>query len=276
MRVLVTGDLTGPQALRDLAAALPGIRARHRLDAVMVIGDNTAITGPTPMGGSGMTPADRDALLAAGVDLILTGAHAWDAGHGHAAVGHPRVLRCANLSDSGLPGQGTATLTAGDERLAVVQLADPGAMPGITPPLERWLAIRPDVPVLVHFVAEVFPATVFAHLIDGQCAAVINSMSHVASRDLRFLPGGTAFVPDIGYVGPPGGIGGFEPDHFMAAYLGREVSALEPYRLMTGPTQMSAVLADIDTAAGRTRELSWVLSLDGAPGPSCAASPSCS
>jgi 2',3'-cyclic-nucleotide 2'-phosphodiesterase len=263
VRVLVTGDLTGPRAMREFIAALPGIRARHRLDAVVVIGDNTAITGPTPMGGSGMTVADRDALIDAGADLILTGAHVWDAGHGHAAVDHPRVLRCANLADSCLPGSGVATLAAGSEQLAVVQIGDPHAIAGTTQPFQCWLAIRPAVPTIVHFVADVFHATVFAHLVDGQCAAVINSMSHVACRDLRFLPNGTAFVADVGYVGPPGGVGGFEPDHFVAAYLGRDVSSLEPYRLTDGPTEMSAVLADVDTARARVREMSWVRSLDG-------------
>lgn len=88
----------------------------------------------------------------------------------------------------------------------------------------------------------------------------------MATRDLQILPGGTAFVADIGYVGPPGGtggMGGFDPEHFIAAYLGRDSSSLAPYHLTEGPTQLSAVLADIDTATSEVREFRWILSLDG-------------
>lgn len=266
MRLLITGHLTGQQALADLTSALPRLRREHRLDAVAVIADNPSITGPEPMGGSGMTVADRDLLLGAGTDLILTGSHVWDGGHGQEVVTHPRVLRSANLTGPDLPGQGRATLQADGRSLTVLQLTDPSA-PGTeaTSLPAAWRTHRGSKPPdLVHVIAPGHQVQVFAHAVDGQVAAVIGSLSHIAARDLERLPGGTILVPDIGYVGPPGGIGGFEPSHFLTGYTGTPPGRLPPYRHTTGPTQFSGIILDLaghPRSACRARDMSWLLSL---------------
>jgi calcineurin-like phosphoesterase len=263
MRLLITGQLVGEQAMRDLLAALPGLRARHRVDLVISIADNVAITGPSPRNGSGMTVAQRDTLLDGGVDVILTGTHVWDGGHGHAAVDHPRVVRSANLVDDALlPGRGRLTLRAGDDQLTLLQLADSSA-PGcvVRSVYEAWQGALTRPVTVVHLLGTPYAALRFAHAVDGRCTAVVGSLTHVASRDLQILPRGSAFVADIGYVGPAGGIGGFEPSHFVAEYLDGDATALPPYRLRSGPTQFSAVLLDA-TPSGAVREFGWLLSLD--------------
>jgi 2',3'-cyclic-nucleotide 2'-phosphodiesterase len=265
VRLLVTGHLTGPQALADVIAALPRLRSNHRLDAVAVIADNPSITGPAPMGGSGMTVADRNRLLDAGVELLLTGSHVWDGGHGQAAVAHPQVLRSANLTGPAVPGQGRATLRAGGTPLTVLQLTDPSARGAQASDLATgWRAHREDPPDLVHVVAPGYQVQVFAHAVDGQVAAVVGSLSHIASRDLVRLPRGTVLVPDVGYVGPPGGIGGFEPSHFLTAYTGVPAADLPPYRHTAGPTQFSGVILELVGPPGsrsRVRGMSWLLNL---------------
>ena len=55
MRLLMTGHLVGERAMQELLAALPGLRAAHRLDLVVTVADNVAISGPRPRDGSGMT-----------------------------------------------------------------------------------------------------------------------------------------------------------------------------------------------------------------------------
>jgi calcineurin-like phosphoesterase len=262
MRLLITGQLVGEQAMRDLVAALPDLRERHQVDLVVSIADNVAITGPSPRDGSGMTVGQRDTLLG-GVDLLLTGTHVWDGGHGRAAVDHPRVVRSANLVDDALlPGHGRVDLRVGDEQLTVLQLADPSAPACVVRPVyEAWQAALTRRVTVVHLLGTPYAALRFAHAVDGRCTAVIGSLTHVASRDLQILPRGTAFVADIGYVGPTGGIGGFEPIHFIAEYLDGDATALPPYRLRSSPTQFSAVLLDV-TAAGTVREFGWLLCLD--------------
>jgi calcineurin-like phosphoesterase len=259
MRYLVTGHLTGRRALDDLCAAMPRLREVHALDAILVIADNPSITGPAPMGGSGMTVADRDALLDAGADLLLTGTHVWDAGHGHEVVREPRVLRSANYRDPALPGRGRVDLDIVGDRLAVLQLAD-GTASGeeVVPLPEAWRAHAAEPPGLVHVVGSTFSAQVFAHAVDGVVPVVIGSLSHIASRDIERLPGGTVLVPDIGYVGPIGGIGGFAPAHFLTPYRDDD-APLAPYAHESGPTQVSAIL--VDARPGEPAAASWVRGL---------------
>ncbi|OLT14318.1 hypothetical protein BJF78_02370 [Pseudonocardia sp. CNS-139] len=263
MRLLVTGELVGEQAMLDLVGALGDLRRAHRLDLVVTIADNVAITGPSPSDGSGMTLRQRDVLLAAGIDLILTGTHVWDGGHGRVVVDHPQVVRSANLVDDALrPGRGRVDLTVDGDPLTVLQLADRSARGSVVrSPFEAWQGQLTRPATLVHLIGTPYAALRFAHAVDGRCAAVIGSLTHVASRELQVLPRGTAFVADIGYVGPAGGIGGFEPTHFVAEYLDGDASALGPYRLRPGPTQFSGVLLETG-AAGAVVELAWVLSLD--------------
>lgn len=263
MRLLMTGHLVGERAMQELLAALPGLRAAHRLDLVVTVADNVAISGPRPRDGSGMTVAQRDALLAGGVDLILTGTHVWDSRDGVAVVDHPRVVRCANLVDDALlPGAGRVELTVGGAHLTVLQLADPSVPRLVVNSVaEAWQSALTRPATIVHLLGTPYAAIRFAHLVDGRCAAVIGSLTHIASRDLEILPRGTAFVADIGYVGPVGGVGGFEPGHFLAEYVDSEPFGLEPYRHRSGPVQLSAVLLDI-AADGSVAEFGWVLSWD--------------
>lgn len=261
MRVLITGHLTGHQALEDLLTAVPALRADHQLDAIAVIADNVSITGPTPIGGSGMTVADRDILLASGVDLILTGSHVWDGGHGPTAVSHPRVLRSSNLIGDALPGQGRTKLRANGSTLDLLQLSDDAAPgPEATDLPTGWRPHRDNPPDVVHVVANAHTVQVFAHAVDGQVAAVVGSLSHIASRDIERLPRGTLLVPDIGYVGPPGGIGGFEPSHFLSAYTGTSPTELPPYHHSAGPTQFSGVILDL-VAEDKPPAATWLLAL---------------
>jgi|GEM_PF-1225976 hypothetical protein len=248
MRVLVTGHVVGQRAVDELSAVLPRLRRVHHLDLVLVNGDNCAITGPSPFTGSGMTPAQRDQLLAAGADLLLTGTHVWDGGHGAQTVRHARVLRIHNLDDGTAPGRGVVTIDVAGERVTVVQLADASApvRPGLSAaPYQAWQALQPLPGVqLVHLLGSAHAVSVFGHAVAGRCAAVVGSLSHVATRDLRLVAGGTALVEDVGYVGPRGGIGGFDPEHFVATLDGRDPAELPPFRLVSGPTRISAVVVE--------------------------------
>ncbi len=269
MRVLVTGHVVGQRAVDELSAALPGLRRDHALDLVLVNGDNCAITGQSPFTGSGMTATQRERLLASGADLLLTGTHVWDGGHGPETARHGRVLRIHNLDNHETPGRGVVTIDVAGEQVTVVQLADASApvRPGVSaPPYGAWQALQPLPGVqLVHLLGSPYAVSVFGHAVAGRCAAVVGSLSHVATRDLRLIAGGTALVEDVGYVGPSGGIGGFDPEHFVATLSGRDAADLPPYRLMAGPTRISAVV--VETQGGSATGIEWLTSSREALGP---------
>ena len=98
-RILFCGDLVGPAGRRALLRLLPALRERHDPTFVVVNGENVA-------GGFGITPEIADELLAAGVDVITLGNHAYR----HREIypyldAQPRILRPANYLH-GQPGHG--------------------------------------------------------------------------------------------------------------------------------------------------------------------------
>jgi calcineurin-like phosphoesterase len=71
MRLLFLGDVVGRAARNALVQRLPDLIAQHRLDFVVVNGENAA-------GGFGITEKICAELFAAGIDAITGGNHSWD------------------------------------------------------------------------------------------------------------------------------------------------------------------------------------------------------
>lgn len=245
MRLLFVGDVTGRRAVEWLLERLAGLRLSHSIDVVVVDADNADVTGPSPFGGSGLTPATRDLLLAGGrVDLITMGYHAFDGPYHSRTLEHPLVLRAHNLRNR--PGDGVAVLQPSGVR--VVCLASTRAFEDVTEPWLGWQNLPDhDGPTVVHYLeGNNYEPRLLAYAAGGSLTAVLGTWSHVPSDDLEILPNGTGVVGDVGHTGPIGGIGGFETGHFIAAYKNESTSALPPYQLRDTPLRLSAVLVDID------------------------------
>jgi hypothetical protein len=243
--VLFIGDITGPAALALVTQQVPRLRQELQLDLVIANADNVAVTGPRPMGGSGMTVAAIEALFASGIDVITSGTHAWDGPEAAQALEHPRVLRALNLQATSA-GRGVLTVTAADEPIAVVNLAATTLAGPIRSPYQAWQEVQRPGTAIVHFVGTAHDARVFAHAVDGQVAAVLGTLAHEASRYSYLLPGGTALVPDVGMVGPFGGIGGFAPHSFVAGLKGEESDAAAAEMFVDTPLIFDAVVLQIE------------------------------
>ena len=200
MRVLFVADVVGKPGRAGLGRAMPGLRERHRPDLVIVNGENSA-------GGLGITTKTAEDLFAIGADVITLGNHAFR----HRDVfgyldNHDRVVRPANFM-SGNPGRGHTVVEAGGTRLAVINLiGQVGLQAARSPFSEADLLIdrlEGDADAFfVDFHAEVTSEKVAMgwHL-DGRAAAVVGTHTHVPTADARVLPGGTAFITDVGMTG---------------------------------------------------------------------------
>lgn len=258
IRILFVGDVVGQAAVEYLETNLGRLRARLHLDCVVVNGDNCDITGPSPMTGSGMLAESRDRLLSAGADLLTLGFHHWDAPEAANVNAHPRVLHAANSVKAS--GNGTATIDSAGGAVSVAVVATERAMPITEPPLD--CVERLDLPgaKILHLLSSyIGDAHCFADYLDGRWTAVLGTYTHVPTDDLRILGGGTAVVGDVGYLGPAGGNGGFDPRPFRDQYRGLpwpDPGSL-PYRFVEGPIVVGAVVLDVrehETAAiGRLR-----------------------
>jgi calcineurin-like phosphoesterase len=113
--ILFVGDLVGGLGRRTLLGLLPALRERHDPTFVVVNGENVA-------GGLGITPKIAEERLAAGVDVITLGNHAY-----HRKEIYPylddeeRILRPANYLGT-QPGHGFTVVERDGVRLGVVNL----------------------------------------------------------------------------------------------------------------------------------------------------------
>jgi hypothetical protein len=204
--ILFVGDVVGGIGKRTLLALLPTLRDRYSPDFVVVNGENAA-------GGVGITPKIARELLAAGVDVITLGNHTYRHREVYAYLDEEdRILRPANFLAS-QPGHGWCVVSGGTgTRLGVISLsgnlfmkAGRAAFPEADAAL-RAIADKVDH-VLVDMHAEATSEKVAMgwHL-DGRVTAVVGTHTHVATADARILPGGTAYITDVGMTGPRGGV----------------------------------------------------------------------
>ncbi len=269
-RILFVGDVVGEAGIAHLEGCLPQLRAALKADFVVVNGENAAIAGPNPYYGCGMTQRDLERLLALGVDVITGGNHSWDGSHVDAVLRDPRVLRPLNTSPLA-PGRGAVIVGDGALRLGVVNLASRTAIPGVDAPydalqrqLEAWAGDgRPELVVVDLHGESVSEKQIFAWAVDGTVTAVIGTHTHAPTLDARVLPGGTAYVSDVGMTGPSGGMQGYEPGVFVNAMRTR-LPAQGRGGWADGPVEFGAVV--ITAEPGRAIDIQR-LPLHGEGGP---------
>jgi metallophosphoesterase (TIGR00282 family) len=216
-----------------LCALLPSLRDRFEPDFVIANGENAA-------GGNGITPKLAEQMFAAGIDVITLGNHTYRHREIYPYLDHEeRILRPANFLRS-QPGHGSCVVCAGDVRLGVVSLSgnlfmDAGrpVFAEVDAALHR-LSGRTDH-VLIDMHAEATSEKIgIGWYLDGRVTAVVGTHTHVPTADARILPGGTAYITDVGMTGPRGGVIGVKRELALEALTTKmpirfEVSTEDPW-----------------------------------------------
>lgn len=212
--ILFLGDVVAGAGRRTLRALLPDLISECQADFVVANGENAA-------GGIGITEQTADEIFACGVDAITLGNHTYR--HRDAwpfLERERRIVRPANFLAS-QPGRGTLMLEKRGVKLGVVNLIGNLFM-GTSRPFFSVLddALREvagaDL-VLVDMHAEATSEKVALgwHL-DGKVTAVVGTHTHVPTADARVLPGGTAYITDVGMTGARGGVIGVRREQSIA------------------------------------------------------------
>ena len=235
----------------------PGRRiARFRLKRLRrdVGADLVIVNGENAAGGAGLTQATAEELFAAGADVITTGNHVWDKREALTLLERePRIVRPANYPE-GSPGKGVVVVSAAGTRIAVVNLMGRVFMPLLDDPFRAADRILDELAgsarvVLVDFHAEATSEkSAFAWYLDGRVSAVVGTHTHVATADARVLPGGTAFITDVGMTGPFDSVIGVRKEQAIERF---RTSRSIPYETADGDVRLSAVTVDVDSASGR-------------------------
>jgi 2',3'-cyclic-nucleotide 2'-phosphodiesterase len=203
--ILFVGDLVGGLGRRTFLALLPALRERHRPAFVIVNAENVA-------GGLGITPKIADDLFAAGVDAITLGNHAYHRKEIYPYLDeHERIVRPANYLRS-QPGHGWCVVESDGTRLGVVNLSGNLYLRAGRPAFVEIESVLAELEgsvdhLLVDMHAEATSEKVgMGWFLDGRVTAVVGTHTHVPTADARVLPGGTAYITDVGMTGPRGGV----------------------------------------------------------------------
>src|SRR5581483_1040742 len=214
--ILFVGDIVGGIGRRTLFALLPELRERFSLDFVVVNGENAS-------GGLGITPKVAEELFAAGVDVITLGNHTYRHREIYPYLDqHERILRPANFLRS-QPGHGWCVVSRDGVRLAVVSLSGNLFMNAGRPVFAEADAALHELKgkadhILVDMHAEATSEKVgMGWYLDGRVTAVLGNHTHVPTADFRVLPGGTAYITDVGMTGPRGGVIGVKREQAVEA-----------------------------------------------------------
>ncbi len=216
-RILFVGDVVGGIGRNTLLDCLPVLRERYAPTFVVVNGENAA-------GGLGITPKNADQMFAAGVDVITLGNHTFHRREIYSYLEtHDRIVRPANFLRS-QPGRGTSVVERDGIRLGVINLsgnlylrAGRSAFTEIEVALSELGAVD-QVLVDVHAEATSEKIAMGWHL-DGRVTAVVGTHTHVPTADARVLPGGTAYITDVGMTGPRGGVIGVKREQAIESLL---------------------------------------------------------
>jgi hypothetical protein len=221
MKIGVFGDLVGRSGRTALIEALPGLRRRLALDFVVVNAENAA-------GGFGVTARIVEEILAAGADVLTTGNHAFDQRDDVDIFrSEPRLLRPLNFPKSN-PGRGAGLYETRDGQSVMVLHAQ--GQVEMHPCDDPFAALdgaiggarlgRDADAIIVDFHAEATSEKqAMGHFLDGRVSAVIGTHTHTPTADERILPGGTAFISDVGMCGDYDSVIGMEKSEPLNRFL---------------------------------------------------------
>jgi metallophosphoesterase (TIGR00282 family) len=252
MNVLMVGDIFGESGRAALTKLLPKLRQEHAIDVAVVNIENAA-------GGFGVTPQiARSVLEAGGVDVLTSGNHIWDKKEIIPYIGKENLLlRPANFPP-GTPGSGFITIKSGPHRVGVLNLMGRIFMHPIDCPFRKADEVvaelrREAAVVLVDMHSEATSEVMaLGWYLDGRVSAVVGTHRHVQTADERILPGGTAYITDIGMTGPMDGVIGVDRDIIIQRFLTQMPLRFEPAK---GPAALRGVVIAVDPESGRATSI---------------------
>ena len=250
MRILFVGDVVGRSGRAIVLARLPGLIADWKLDLVVVNGENAA-------GGFGITEAIYQELIDAGADAITLGNHAWDQREALVFIERaPRLIRPVNYP-AGTPGRGAAMIDAKNgARVLVINAMGRVFMDPLDDPfaaVEGELAAcalksGADAIIIDIHCEATSEKQAMGYFADGRASLVVGTHTHAPTADHRILPGGTAFISDVGMTGDFESVIGMHRDEPLSRFL-RKISTAK-FEAATGPATLCAVAVETDDATG--------------------------
>lgn len=254
MKILFFGDIVGKIGRRALAKVLPSLTEKYRPDATIANVENLAH-------GKGVTAKTLTEMKELGLTCLTSGNHVWKkegVDQARQVTGAP-LLTPANDPRT-LPAFGHCRLKIGSNNLIVVNLLgrvfiEEKDLRDPFKEIDNILASYDDqpVPVILDFHAEATSEKVaLGWYVDGRVSALLGTHTHIPTADLKILPQGTAYVTDVGMVGPIDSVLGVKKELIIEKFLtdGPIVFDLPE----NGAVEVNAVYLEIDDSSGRAQK----------------------
>jgi metallophosphoesterase (TIGR00282 family) len=246
VRILFIGDVVGKGGRRAIADLLPKLMGEG-VDFIIANGENAS-------GGMGITPQIAEQLLDMGVNCITSGNHIWRKKEVIPFLEkEPRLLRPANYPP-GAPGRGGGIYTiANGTKVGVLNLEGRIFMQPLESPFktaeEQVSSLRREAQVIiVDFHAEATSEKMaLGWFLDGEVSAVLGTHTHVQTADERVLPGGTAYITDVGMTGPSDSVIGIKKEIALERFLTMLPNKFEP---ATGKIELQGAIVEVDEGTG--------------------------
>jgi metallophosphoesterase (TIGR00282 family) len=251
MKVLFIGDIVGNVGRSALKRVLPALKSKYNPHIIIANGENAAA-------GRGITGAIAREFFEWGIHGITMGNHTWDNKDIFEWIDdEPRIVRPANYAPEA-PGQGLAIIKAGGKQLAIINLQGRTFLPPIDCPFRTADELIEEAGkhtnnILVDFHAEATSEKIaMGWYLDGRASIVLGTHTHVQTNDDTILPEGTAYITDVGMVGPKEGVLGMERQAVLHKFLTQL-----PVRFVVddGKWHLHAIVVQIDDATGKAQKI---------------------
>ena len=259
MRILFIGDIVGKIGRRAVQQILPAVKQEFSPDLVIANSENIAH-------GSGTTGRTLQEMQVVGIDFFTSGNHAFDKPEANELFNAPDpiLIRPANFSE-GVPGQGYRIIEVGSRNILIINLIGQVFVKGeYSNPFKKLdeilgaVDIKKLAAVFVDFHAEVTSEKrAMAHYADGRVSVMVGTHTHVPTADQQIMPGGMAYVTDVGMVGARDSVIGNSKESILLDFLNETKTKKDIPE--TGLVDFCAVLVDIDP---QTRKAVSIIRVD--------------
>ena len=254
IRILFVADVVGHRGRDAVKAILPGLKKELAAHLAIVNGENAA-------GGFGLTAKIAAELKSAGADVITTGNHVFAQKEFVPEIAHiQRVLRPANYPPAA-PGVGSCVVEAAGQQVLVMNLMGRiFTSDNLDDPFRAADAIltanpEPKIVFCDMHAEATSEKTAMGWYLDGRASAVVGTHTHIPTADARVLPGGTAYVTDVGMVGPRDSCIGMDKDVVLQRFL---TGVPNRFVVASGTVTFNSVLVTINGSTGRATSIQRV------------------
>ncbi len=248
MKILFIGDIVGKPGRRAVKEVLPSLVASRCVDLVIANCENAAA-------GFGITRDIVEELYASHIDVMTSGNHVWDKREAMEFLpDYETLLRPANYP-AGVPGHGSVVYpTPGGINVGILNLAGRIFMQPIDCPFVRAkeeiarLKTKANVIIVDIHAEATSEKRALGWYLDGSVSAVLGTHTHVQTADNEVMPGGTAYMSDVGMTGPFDSVIGIKKDAIIERFL---TQIPNKFDVAKNDIRLQGALLEIDETSGR-------------------------